>query len=75
MIVDAYFIDFATGTVIAELELHEMCAYTPQQLNLFNGFKQFTKNDLGFFGQLPIVLLSYSNSQLSLVRFIQHTQM
>lgn len=48
MIVDAYFIDSATRTVIAKLERHEMCAYTPQQLNLFNGFKQFTKNDLGF---------------------------
>lgn len=59
MIVDAYFIDFATGTVIAKLKLHGTCAYTTQQLNLFNGFKQFTKNDLGFFGQLPIVLLSF----------------
>lgn len=29
MIVDAYFIDFAAGAVIAKLELHEMCAYTP----------------------------------------------
>lgn len=43
MIVDAYFIDSATGTVIAKLELHEM--HPPQQLNLFNGFKQFTKSD------------------------------
>lgn len=48
MIVDAYFIDFAAGAVIAKLELHEMCAYTPQQLNLFNGFEQFTESDLGF---------------------------
>lgn len=39
MKVNAYFIDFAAGTVIAKLELYEMCAYTPQQLNLFNGFK------------------------------------
>lgn len=43
MSVDAYFIDFAAGTVIAKLELHEM--HPPQQLNLFNGFRQFTKSD------------------------------
>lgn len=51
MTVDANFIDFAAETVIAKLELHEMYAYTWQQLNLFNGLKQFTKSDLGvFFG-------------------------
>lgn len=43
MILDAYFIDFATGIVIAKLELREM--KPPQQFNLFNGFKQFTKGD------------------------------
>lgn len=43
MSVGAYFIDFAAGTVIAKLELHEM--QPPQKLNLFNGFKQFTKSD------------------------------
>lgn len=32
MIVDAYFIDFAAGTVIAKLELHEMCTYTHSSL-------------------------------------------
>lgn len=32
MIVDAYFIDFAAGTVIAKLELHGMCTYTHSSL-------------------------------------------
>lgn len=59
MIVYAYFIDFAAGTVIAKLELLEMCAYTLQQLNLFNGFKQFTKSDLGFFWLAPYISPSF----------------
>lgn len=46
VILDAHFIDFAAGTVIAKLELHEMCAYTPQQINSFNGFKQFKKDNI-----------------------------
>lgn len=52
---DANFIDFAADTVIAKLELHEMHAYTPEQLNLFNGLKQFTKSDLGFFLVVPYI--------------------
>lgn len=32
MIIDAYFIDFAAGTVIAKVELHEMHAYTHSSL-------------------------------------------
>ena len=61
MTVDANFIDFAAETVIAKLELHEMHAYTWQQLNLFNGLKQFTKSDLGaFFWLAPYISLSFS---------------
>ena len=74
---DANFIDFAADTVIAKLELHEMRAYTPEQLNLFNGLKQFTKSDLGVFSasSLYFPFLSHSNSQLSLVCFVEHARM
>lgn len=63
MIMDAYFIDFATGTVIAKLELHEMHPPPPTHSSLIylmvlSNLQKVTEGFL--FGLLPTFLLSFS---------------